>query len=591
VNLDFDRGLFMRVKWSRLWGWSNILVLILSVLLPASHAQASNLKVQQVSTGFGHTCVLDQTGDVYCWGNNEVGQIGIGSTQSPIAEARKLSQFTNARMVSAGGAHNCVIDRNQDLYCWGQNGNGKIGSGNQEQANSPLKVSDISQVSYVHASRLATCAISKGEVFCFGSNQVAELQTESKEAFVLTPSRIPGITGASKVLVGTQAACALVESGSLYCWGIQLNGRLGTGLEENKSHSPILIKLPGEISDFGVGAGHICSISKSNGDLICWGWGEKGQLGNGSNPLTVAIPTKVEGLPPVKSVVLNRFSSCAVDVSNRVYCWGGGEFSQNGNPERKDTNIPKLIDGLGPTKSLSMASSFTSHMCAIETAGDTKCWGYGFSLQLGNSVPGDLAKPVKIFEKASVASDTTKPTMVGNRDLVIQCKKGNQVKQVVGTAPKCPSGFKEALIKKPRSVFYLDMKKGCYSANFPVTSLVAPQGRQDYKTHYESDCSTPYHFQVIYSGKVKTTNNSPLPTQDEMQAFCTNQYKLVMGKDSPKVAIPGGIFLSWYFPDAGFEASKYPQKGVCFIWKWDTKQTYGPAPYAMSVASPLAKKG
>jgi hypothetical protein len=64
-----------------------------------------------------------------------------------------------------------------------------------------------------------------------------------------------------------------------------------------------------------------------------------------------------------------------------------------------------------------------------------------------------------------------------------------------------------------------------------------------------------------------------------------------MGKDSPKVAIPGGIFLSWYFPDAGFEASKYPQKGVCLIWKWDTKQTYGPAPYAMSVASPLAKKG
>lgn len=581
----------MRVRGIRSWGLLNIMALSVSAFLPISAAQANDLKVQQVTTGFGHTCVIDQAGDVYCWGNNEVGQIGIGTTESPIPAAKKISQFTKARMVSAGAAHNCVIDRNEDLYCWGQNGNGKVGSGNTEQVNSPIKVSGISKVTYVHAGRLATCAISSGEVYCFGNNQVAELQTESKEQFVLTPSRVPGINNATKVLVGTQAACASVSGGSLYCWGIQLNGRFGTGIEDNKPFPPILIKLPGEISDFGVGAGHICAVIKSNGDLLCWGWGEKGQLGNGGNPATVDTPTKVGGIPPIKSVYLNRFGTCAIDTSNRVYCWGGGEFSQNGDSDRKDSNVPKLIEGLGAVRVLGMASSFTSHMCAIETSGHTKCWGYGFSLQLGNAVQGDLAKPVRIFEKASGSTNNPKPTTAGDRNVVIQCKKGNQVRQVVGVAPKCPSGFKETLAKKPKSVFYLDLKKGCYSANFPVTSLIATSGRDDYKTHFESNCSTPYHFQVIYSGKVKTTNNSPLPTQAEMQAFCVDQYKLVMGKDSPKVAIPGGIFLNWYFPDAGFEASKYPQKGICYLWKWDTKLTYGAAPYAMAVTGPLAKRG
>lgn len=564
--------------------------LVCSILFANSSAQASELRLTQISTGFAHTCSVDKLGNVYCWGNNEVGQIGVGTTNSPIAPATKLPNFSKVKMVSAGAAHNCVIDKNENLYCWGQNGNGKLGIGTLDQSNSPVKVNGIAKVKFVHASRLATCAISNGDVYCFGSNEFGELQTESKDKNVLVPSKVPGISEAKKVLVGTQVACALVSGNKLYCWGTQSNGRLGNGLEDNKAYPPTQMELPEDVIDFGVGAGHICAITGNEGNLYCWGYGEKGQLGNSVSPISSATPTKVNGLKSIKKVHLNRFGTCALDVANQVFCWGGGEYLQNGNTERKDTNSPVLISNLKSVKILSTSSSYTSHMCAIENSGDTKCWGYGSSLQLGNSVQGDLAIPVKIFETASSASKSSKPSKAGQRDVLIQCKKGKQLKEVIGVAPKCPSGFSEVLIKKPKSVFYLDLKLGCYSANYPVTSLIAPTGREDYKTLFESDCKTPYHFQVIFSGQVKTTNGSPLPTQDEIQTHCVNQYKSVFGTESPRSAKPGGIFLSWFFPDAGFEASKYPQRGICYVWKWDVNQTYGAAPYAMAVTSPMVKR-
>jgi len=70
---------------------------------------------------------------------------------------------------------------------------------------------------------------------------------------------------------------------------------------------------------------------------------------------------------------------------------------------------------------------------------------------------------------------------------------------------------------------------------------------------------------------------------------CQAEYKKVLGKETPTTIIGGGIYLAWYFPDAGIEASKYPQKGICYIWKWDSKRIYGDAAYAQVVTSALAR--
>lgn len=551
-----------------------------------SHANLPNLT--QITTGFAHTCALNSAGEVYCWGNNEVGQVGNGLVGSAVANPSRPKGLSSVKMISAGAAHNCAIENNGDVFCWGQNDNGKLGTGVKDQSTTPVKLSGIGQASYVHASRLATCAVTKGEVYCWGSNELGELVTESTEKQVLSPSRVAGLSSITKVLVGTQFACALDTAGSVLCWGYQVNGRIGI-VEDQKVSPPVKISLPDNAIDLGVGAAHACAILKQ-GDLYCWGWGEKGQLGNGVTAETVAVPAKVEGLSKVKSVILNRFGSCIVDSTNKVSCWGGGEFGQNGNSDKNDTSVPKAVLGLSEVRSLSSASAYTSHMCAIETNRTAKCWGYGFSLQLGNSVQGDQPRPVRIFETAEKSESSEKSQSSSSlTDITILCKKGSQTKVLSGVSPKCPKGFQEAVKKKPRSIFYLDLKKGCYSANFPVSARIATTGRKDYKTLYQASCTTPYHFQVIYSGRVPTPNNSPLPTQETMRDHCLAEYEKVMKRKSPTTIIAGETYLGWFFPDAGIEARQYPKKGICYIWKWDTKKIYGDAPYAESVSRPLAQ--
>lgn len=565
----------------------SLLLSLLTALSVSSQAQAALPNLKQIATGFGHTCAIDFSESVYCWGNNEIGQMGNGTASAAEPGPVKLKDFSGVKSVSAGLAHTCIIDSKDDAYCWGQNDNGKLGYDSLEKSYTPVKVKDISNVSFIHAGRTASCLVSRGEVYCFGSNQLNELQTTSVEKFVLTPSKVPGLTSITKVIMGYQFACALSTTGELSCWGVQLNGRLGA-VEENKPFPPSKMAINEPVKDFGVGAGHVCAVGNS-GALYCWGWGERGQLGNSVTTATIAVPTKVASLPAVKEVVLNRFGTCALDTTNKVYCWGGGEFLQNGSSDKKDVAEPRLISGLGSVKSIGIASSYTSHVCVIDSNNEGKCWGYGFSMQLGNSVQGDSAVPIQIFKTSGSANPTESTPKNSVLDLVIECKKGKTTKVVSGISPKCPSGFSEVLKKKPKSTFYLDLKKGCYSANFPVSSLISVQGRKDYKTLYEAKCTSPYHFQVIYSGKVATTNNSPLPTQEQMGKHCQAEYKKVLGKETPTTIIGGGIYLAWYFPDAGIEASKYPQKGICYIWKWDSKRIYGDAAYAQVVTSALAR--
>ena len=328
----------------------SLLLSLITALNVSSHAQAAPPNLKQIATGFGHTCAIDLSGTVYCWGNNEIGQIGNGTTSAAEPGPVKLKDFSGVKSVSAGLAHTCIIDSKNDAYCWGQNDNGKLVYDSLEKSYTPVKVKDISNVSFIHAGRTATCLVSRGEVYCFGSNQLNELQTTSVEKLVLTPSKVPGLSSITKVILGTQFACALSTGGELFCWGVQLNGRLGA-VEENKPFPPSKMAINEPVKDFGVGAGHICAVGNS-GALYCWGWGERGQLGNSVTTATVAVPTKVASLPSVKEVVLNRFGTCALDTTNKVFCWGGGEFLQNGSSDKKDVAEPRLISGLGSVVAL-----------------------------------------------------------------------------------------------------------------------------------------------------------------------------------------------------------------------------------------------
>ena len=197
-----------------------------------SPAQAAD-KYVEIGTGFAHTCGLTTAGDVYCWGNNEVGQLGRGTTGNSEFLPLKVPGLSNVTSISVGMAHTCAIVKSKNVYCWGQNGNGKLGTGDLEQRNSPTLVKDLDNVKQISANRLATCAVvDSGAAYCWGDNQSGQLGIGA-EGSVSVPTLVKNLTQVKQISISYMHACAVVGDGDLYCWGN--NDDLQLGLANQKS--------------------------------------------------------------------------------------------------------------------------------------------------------------------------------------------------------------------------------------------------------------------------------------------------------------------------------------------------------------------
>ena len=98
---------------------------LLATFLPIHASQAAD-KFVEIGSGFLHTCGLTAAGDVYCWGNNEVAQLGRGTVGDPESLPIKVPGLSGVTSISVGAAHTCAITKSKTLLCWGQNGNGKV---------------------------------------------------------------------------------------------------------------------------------------------------------------------------------------------------------------------------------------------------------------------------------------------------------------------------------------------------------------------------------------------------------------------------------------------------------------------------------
>jgi len=149
--------------------------------------------IQSISAGEKHTCAVEKnTGSVYCWGNNEYGQLGLGYTGADRLEPQLLTQLPSATDISAGSLHTCAIIQGGAVKCWGENINGQLGDGNTTLSSTPVDVVDLpSEVTVISAGGWHTCAVtSDGKALCWGDNDWGQIgngpsgdQSEPKEVW------------------------------------------------------------------------------------------------------------------------------------------------------------------------------------------------------------------------------------------------------------------------------------------------------------------------------------------------------------------------------------------------------------------------
>jgi alpha-tubulin suppressor-like RCC1 family protein len=329
----------------------------------------------------GTACVLLVDGRIKCWGDNELGQLGIGT---------------------ASGPQTCVVQH--------------VGS---PCSTVPVDVEGLSGIAtgVTVGTGFACALLVDGSIQCWGSNAHGELGDGlSGDSFV--PQTVVGLrTAATAVSAGTGHACALLTDGTIECWGSNSSGQLGDGTNTDSASPVPVVGLHGGPRSVAAGDQYTCAVLNTGG-IDCWGNNSDGELGDASPFVSSSTPVAVEGLPKIadgfggvavgvsvagnsRDVIgrgppIHQVQTCALLIGGEIDCWGAGYF--NGGGQTTQT-APVAIHGLnGKGLNGRAVATGASDNCALSSDGQSvACWGANDDGADGDSGPIPVPSPTAVF--------------------------------------------------------------------------------------------------------------------------------------------------------------------------------------------------
>ncbi len=348
-----------------------------------------------VAAGDSHACALLGDGTVWCWGNNQSGQLGDATNDSRPFAAPVVG-LDDAIVVAAGGFHSCALRVGGVYTCWGENREGQLGSGNSRGTNIPVEGIGEGWLA-LSLGRNHTCGINdSGEVRCWGSNDFRQLgvgDTGDRER----PTSIVGGEGRGiDVAAGELHTCAAIENGRVACWGFNADGQLGTGARENANRWTLVEGMADAVS-VTVGEAHSCATTDS-GQLYCWGSNGRGELGLDGE--IARTPTAVPQATSVATVVGGSRFTCSTTTSSALLCWGENAAGQlgDGTTDRRATAV--AVSGLeSGVAAFDLGHDFA---CAVTHEGGVRCWGRNDRGQLGDTTAEPANTPTTVLRETQL---------------------------------------------------------------------------------------------------------------------------------------------------------------------------------------------
>ena len=296
--------------------------------------------------------------------------------------------------ITGGDFHTCALQANGEAFCWGLNSQGQSGNGvsGGVGVNSPRVVIGGYLFASIHAGGSHTCGILLvGTTMCWGNNVGGQLGVGSTiDRF--EPSPVAGDHAFIQVSASTLAhTCALKANGEAWCWGAGQYGRLGTGSETNRT-SPTLVGGGIQFISIATGGGHSCGIA-ADSSAYCWGRNTEGQLGDGTNTNRL-IPTKVAAPIKFKQIAAGIAHTCGISENGDPYCWGDNVVGALGDGTTNSRNTPTLVANGPVFESIVVGER---HGCGLDANGTALCWGYNNEGELGDGTTETKTEPVALF--------------------------------------------------------------------------------------------------------------------------------------------------------------------------------------------------
>ena len=361
---------------------------------------------------YSHRCSVMTNGEVKCWGRGNNGQLGQGAKTAsnyPVSVVGVGGSGTleNIVQVSTGEDYSCGLNSIGEVYCWGRGASGRLGNGVTTGSNYPIAVKNIagtgtlSGIVQISSGKEHTCALTSAmAVVCWGKGGGGRLGHGSL-ADSSRPVAVKGLNGVGtlssivQVSVGDEYTCALSVLGEVMCWGRGNVGQLGNNATAD-SKTPVSVfeaqnsaVALGDIVQVSAGGSHSCALTGS-GKVKCWGGGGEGRLGdretsNKSYPVSVFAGETGSGLlANIVQISSGGSHSCAVASNAQVKCWGQGAYGALGSNNTDNKTYPvDAVLGNSPLSDVVEVSSGAGHTCALIRNGNVKCWGKGNDGQLG----------------------------------------------------------------------------------------------------------------------------------------------------------------------------------------------------------------
>jgi alpha-tubulin suppressor-like RCC1 family protein len=357
------------------------LVTAVTWALPAIPVAADTTPTTDVIAVSDHTCVVTTGGGVKCWGDNSSGGLGDGTMTASSTPVDVAGLASGVTAIATGDRYSCALTSRGGVRCWGYNEFGQLGDGTTTNRTTPVDVAGLaSGVSAITARGEHTCALITGGVKCWGANMNGQLGHGTTAGSGI-PVDVAGLaSGVSAIAVGGEHTCALTSGGGLKCWGWNATGQLGIGTTTDSNTPVDVVGLASGVSAIAAGGRHTCALMTAGG-VSCWGYNEFGQLGDGTTTDS-PMPVAVAGLPrSVGAITTGGNFSCALKTDGGVICWGLNGVGQLGDGTYTDSPAP--VDATGLASGVKAIAAGYYHICGITRDGGVTCWGGNESGQLG----------------------------------------------------------------------------------------------------------------------------------------------------------------------------------------------------------------